>query len=246
MRGSLNIAVSAFALAVGLEFGTTKALQAQSLTYQITMHHKDVTEPIGNSTVDAKIFEVDVFKAQRANGDSIDDVLTEHNRSLLLHSRGLLVAVDTLRHNTMTFGTGKPTTIPPHPYGPNCETFAAEMSGETKTILGFKTLHVVEKPRIDMTAERTQTETHDSWVSPDLDCQALKETATTVINGALRSTSTKLATSATREPPPDRMFEVPSGYPEVPPSVFWGAMGRGFAQRQEDHYNRQKAKRAQQ
>ena len=129
----------------------------------------------------------------------------------------------------MTFGTGKPTVFPPHPFGPNCESYAAEMTGESKTILGFKTLHVAGKPQIQTTEDGdTLTNTEDRWVSPDLGCQALEETSTFAVNGA-KNTTTKIATSATREPPPDSMFEIPTGYPEVPPSLFLGAMGRGFS-----------------
>ena len=125
----------------------------------------------------------------------------------------------------MTFGSGKPAVdMPTHPFGANCETFSSDLTGESRTILGFRVLRLVAAPN-ETLAEQ------ESWLAPDLNCEPLLETIQWLTDGKVYSTTTKTATSASQTPASDDLFAIPVGYTEVPPSIFSPAAGHGFSQK---------------
>jgi len=130
-------------------------------------------------------------------------------------------------------------------YGVNCEAYAG-VTSESKTILGFKVLHLGPKSddQTDPSNGEVVTTTVEAWLAPDLDCNPLEEISTWKHNGVLIETTRKIATSAIQEGPLASAFEVPAGSVEVPPSAFYQSLGEGYNQRQEDSYNRQKTLRS--
>ncbi len=210
--------------------------------YQIWYH----TKAIGTGTITRTYptDEGDSFRALRSNGDLLESSPSSLEKFITFPSRGLSIATNTVNSNISTYGTGMPHL--PMTWGKNCENYGADLTGATKTILGFTTLQIVHKgTQRSKDGAHNLDETDESWLAPALNCEPLEETSTWIYNGAPDAVTTKIATAAIAGEPPDSLFELPSHPVEVHPSVFYESIGQKVGNpRQEYAYNRDRAKRA--
>ena len=208
----LTVAALAVIAAIVLRIPLKRRAIAQSgfrpvLAYQIW---RTVTQ---TSSVMAVPGPASGFRGQNANGDVIEMLMggTDKIRHLQFPSRGILVEYYPDNNTKMTIGRGIPQE--PHYFGPNCESIPNQ-TGETKTILGFNTLHVVSGD-----ANRSV----DEWIAPALNCESLLRTLTWG-----NSANTEVATAALATPPDQSLLVVPPNAQEQSPSVFYPGAGHAI------------------
>ena len=139
-------------------------------------------------------------------------------------------------------GAGKP--VAPQSFGDNCERIAGH-TGDAKTILGFRTLKVVSiSEQRSPDGNDSTVETRESWLARELNCQHLEQKITWTHNERPNGVTTEIADWAAAGEPDATLFELPENPLEVPPSVFYPALGRRFEPRMEAMYYKRKAQRA--
>jgi hypothetical protein len=173
------------------------------------------------------------FVGGKANGDTVKS-FPGWGKDIELKSQGLFIGVRTARRMITTTGNGKlmpPTALS---FGENCERDEG-LTGETKMLLGFKTLKLRT-----VAHQKVMTEVREAWVAPELSCQVLEETSTWTIDATgAKTVTTKVATKALAQAPPDEEFVPPAGYTEVAPSV----LNNYSNPRADERYLKQKAER---
>lgn len=189
---------------------------------------------------DGKVVSYDFLVAGNANGDSMTrNSLADSPRILNLVSMGLQIAVAPSGDKIMTMGKGKLVT--PQRFGNNCEGIGGH-TGEAQTILGFETVKVVSENHQKSPAGNDDLiQKQESWLAPDLNCLHLLQTTTWTYNGRADGETTETATNAIAGEPDPALFQVPTNAVEVPPSVFYPAVGQTFAPKLETIYNNEKA-----
>jgi hypothetical protein len=185
----------------------------------------------------------DYLVAGRSDGNSMSkDLALNSPRHLELVASGLLVAVAPSGDNVVTMGRGTPIT--PRTFGDDCERYAGH-TGETKTILGFRTVKVISTGRqVSVDGKNDARDTQESWLAPELNCQHLEQKITWTFNGRPNGVTTEIADWALAGEPDAALFALPENPVEVPPSVFYAALGEPYEPRMEAMYIKEKAERA--
>jgi hypothetical protein len=189
---------------------------------------------------DGKAVPYDFLVASKSNGDSMTrNSLANSPRILNQVSAGLQVAVAPSSDKIMTMGKGQP--IIPQRFGNNCEGIGGH-TGEAQTILGFGTVKVVsQNQQKSPDGKDDLIQKQESWLAPDLNCLHLLQTTTWTYNGQPDGETTETATNAITGEPDPALFQVPANSAEVPPSVFYPAIGQTFVPKLETIYNKEKA-----
>jgi hypothetical protein len=170
------------------------------------------------------------------------DLALNSPRHLKLVALGLLIAVAPSGNNIVTMGRGTPIEIPT--FGEDCERYAGHTS-DTKTILGFRTVKVTSTGRqVSADGKNDVRSTEESWLAPELNCQHLERKTAWTFNGQPDGVTTETADWGIAGEPDATLFERPENPVEVPPSIFYPALGKPFAPRMESMYIKEKAERA--
>jgi hypothetical protein len=169
--------------------------------------------------------------AGRSNGDSMEQNLEPNSpRLVTLPAKGVMISVAPSGNNVTTIGSGIPR--PPRQSGEMCEDLPGR-TGESRIILGFKTLK---------TLVTSGGHIEEAWVAPALNCQPLERTNIWKVEGQPDAVTKMTAVSAVAGEPDPALFKLPEHSNEVPPSVFWRALGQEIPSG-EGHYYRDKAER---
>jgi hypothetical protein len=206
--------------------------QNQSVKPYTIQYHGAASNAKGDAT------QYDFLVAQRSSGDSMSqDSSPSSPRIVKLVSSGLLIGIAPSGNKIMTMGDGKHSVA--QKFGDSCEGYTGH-TGETQTILGFRTVKVVSYSD----GNNSLTQTQESWLAPDLNCQHLQQKTTWTFNGQPDGVTTETGTWAIAGEPDQALFQVPENAVDVPPSVFYPEIGRPFEPKMENTYNKQKAARA--
>ena len=231
---------SAVILALVVSIPVQHRIRAQSQVvkpYTIQYHGVASNSAMGESV------PYDLLAATRSNGDSMSqDSRPNSPRIVKLTSSGLQIAVSPSGAYIMTMGDGRPSAL--QTFSNNCEAYTGQ-TGESQTILGFRTIKVVSNTtQQSPDGSNGLVQTQESWLAPDLNCQHLEQQTTWTSNGQPDGQTTETARWAVSGEPDSALFQLPENAVEAPPSVFYPAIGQPFEPRMEQTYYRQKAARA--
>ncbi len=172
--------------------------------------------------------------AMRSNGDISTG--GQGQRQVAFRSIGtyVLMGTENLQYKTTT-GNGKPQyamiTGNSQPvaeviWPADCAGIA-DLTGESKEMLGTKVLHLVKSDSQKDSDGGILTHSEDVWIAPSFNCKALYSHDKWTYNGVSRGDKEETATAATLGEPDPALFEI-HGL-ETTPDVFYTSIGLPLA-----------------